>query len=963
MRSRRVIARLVPYVLTFGLLGTSLAWHDVVVQRVEEDLGTPDVVVDQLAVPTVKSDVPVEAAPSDRRSAAGHDHDHPQGGAEAEADGSSADPDAEHQVVIAELTPREVDPYALVGVTWASGVPEAAEVSVRWRSKQGWSSWTELHQEHSTPDEGRPGTEPHWVEWADAVAVRITSPERAVPEDLRIATVDPGDIRGITPTAVSQPGIILRSQWRARASGNCSSPRYGSDTRAAVIHHTVGSNSYTKAASPGIVRSIQAYHMEANNWCDIGYNFLVDRYGQIFEGRAGGINRQVRAAHSGNATVNELTMGVSLMGTFTETGPTSAMKTATARLVAWRFAQYRVPAKGEVSIGGERLNRIAGHRDVRSTACPGKYVYDWLGARGGLRDSVAQILASGGASTAAVTGFRGSAYGPTSIGYRWNAVSRAAKYQVVVSRTSSFAKYGIVTVRVTGARVTGLSSGTRYYAKVRALRSSGSALTKFTPTIAVTTTASTAAANVPAGLRVHSRTGSRLTVVWGPVSRARYYQVRLSRWTSMAGSTARTSSKRYVSFAGLSPGARYYAQVRALRSNGSALGTWSRRVAVSTSPASPPIKKVSWTPTREVAVPSSGSYTFRGHGFGHGIGMGQYGAAGAARSGKTYWSILSHYYPGTTMASRSGKIRVLISGDTTRNVKIVGTSGIRFRIGSGSAVTLPTTMRGEQVERWSIEQEGGSTSSLQYRVDGDYHTYKQWTGSPGRFEASTLQLIFPDESVRTYRTSLVAAHTSSGSSGRDTVNELSLDDYTRGVVPREMPSTWPSEALKAQAVAARTYGARAIRSSSYYDICDTTSCQVYGGATSEKSSTNTAVAETAGRILTYQGLPAYTQFSSSTGGVTGQGSQPYLRPVADPWDDWSGNPRHSWTISVSATKIASKYSSIGRLKAMQVVGRNGYGDWGGRVTGLKLIGSKGSKTITGNDARWSFGLRSNWFNF
>ena len=275
------------------------------------------------------------------------------------------------------------------------------------------------------------------------------------------------------------------------------------------------------------------------------------------------------------------------------------------------------------------------------------------------------------------------------------------------------------------------------------------------------------------------------------------------------------------------------------------------------------------------------------------------------------------------MASRSGKIRVLISGDTTRNVKIVGTSGIRFRIGSGSAVTLPTTMRGEQVERWSIEQEGGSTSSLQYRVDGDYHTYKQWTGSPGRFEASTLQLIFPDESVRTYRTSLVAAHTSSGSSGRDTVNELSLDDYTRGVVPREMPSTWPSEALKAQAVAARTYGARAIRSSSYYDICDTTSCQVYGGATSEKSSTNTAVAETAGRILTYQGLPAYTQFSSSTGGVTGQGSQPYLRPVADPWDDWSGNPRHSWTISVSATKIASKYSSIGRLKAMQVVGRNG----------------------------------------
>lgn len=362
-------------------------------------------------------------------------------------------------------------------------------------------------------------------------------------------------------------------------------------------------------------------------------------------------------------------------------------------------------------------------------------------------------------------------------------------------------------------------------------------------------------------------------------------------------------------------------------------------------------------------MPSSGYYTFRGHGYGHGIGMGQYGAAGAARSGTTYWTILNRYYPGTTQATRSGAIRVLISGDTTRNVKVVGKSGIRFRIGSGSAVTLPTAIGGEAVERWSIEPEEGSSSSLRYRTGGDWHTYKAWNGSAGRFEAGTLDLIFPDESLRTYRTSLVAAHPEAGSSGRDTVNVLSLDGYTLGVVPREMPYTWPAEALKAQAVAARTYGARAIRSSSYYDICDTTACQVYGGVTSEKSSTNAAVTATAGRILTYQGLPAYTQFSASSGGYTAQGTKPYLRPVADPWDDWSGNTRHSWSISVSAAKIADKYSSIGRLKALQVTSRNGYGEWGGRVTGLKLIGSSGSKTITGNDARWAFGLRSNWFTF
>ena len=956
MRSRRVIVRLAPYVLTLGLLGSTLAWQSVSTQRVDEDLGTPRVVVDQLAVPTVRTDVPVTRAPSGAdRSAAGHGHG--QGGAEVEADGSSSDPSAESPVTIAELTPREVDPFGLVGVTWASGVPEAAEVSVRWRGKQGWSDWTELHQENSTPEEGRPGTEPHWVEWADAIAVRVASPVRAVPKDLKIATVDPGDVRGITPAAVGRPGIILRNQWRARASGNCSNPRYGSGTRAAVIHHTVGSNSYSKAASAGIVRSIQAFHMEGNNWCDIGYNFLVDRYGQIFEGRAGGISRQVRAAHSGNATVNELTMGVSLMGTFGKAAPTSAMKAATARLVAWRFSIGRVPAKGKVSIGGETLDRIAGHRDVRSTECPGQYVYSWLGASGGLRDTVARILATGGAAAPAIGGFHATVRGPSVIDYDWNAVKRAAKYQLVVSRKSTFAKYSSRVVKGTEVRVGRLWPGRDYYAKVRALRSDGKPLTSYGLTLRRTTSPPPGSAGIPQGLRVTARSSSGIALAWQSTPKAVRYHVRLSRSASMSSAAYKGVRTARVSYAGLSPNTAYFAQVRAIDRNGAILGRWSKQVTTRT------MAGTNQAAGGAAAVPASGSYTFRGHGSGHGIGMGQYGAAGAARLGKTYWSILSHYYPGTAQATRSGNIRVLISADTTRNVKIVGKSGIKFRVGSGSVVTLPTTVGGATVERWSIEQEGGSASSLRYRTDGDWHTYKTWSGSAGRFEAATLGLIFPDETVRTYRTSLVAAHPEAGSSGRDTVNVLSLESYTRGVVAREMPYTWPAEALKAQAVAARTYGARAIRSSSYYDICDTTACQVYGGATSEKSSTNAAVTATAGKILTYQGLPAYTQFSASSGGYTDLGTKPYLRAVADPWDDWSGNSRHSWSLSVSAAKIASKYSSIGTLKALQVTSRNGYGEWGGRVRGLKLIGSAGSKTITGNDARWAFGLRSNWFTF
>ena len=175
--------------------------------------------------------------------------------------------------------------------------------------------------------------------------------------------------------------------------------------------------------------------------------------------------------------------------------------------------------------------------------------------------------------------------------------------------------------------------------------------------------------------------------------------------------------------------------------------------------------------------------------------------------------------------------------------------------------------------------------------------------------------------------------------------------------------SWHGETLKAQSVAARTYGARAMGASRHYDICDTTSCQVYGGADAETSATDKAVSGTEGKILTYKGKPALAQFSSSSGGYSAPGSEPYLKAVSDPWDDWSGNKNHAWTKSVSASTIQKEYSSIGTLKSLKVTQRNGHGSWGGRVEKLELKGSKGTKTISGNDARWAFGLKSNWFTF
>src|SRR5699024_670412 len=114
--------------------------------------------------------------------------------------------------------------------------------------------------------------------------------------------------------------------------------------------------------------------------------------------------------------------------------------------------------------------------------------------------------------------------------------------------------------------------------------------------------------------------------------------------------------------------------------------------------------------------------------------------------------------------------------------------------------------------------------------------------------------------------------------------------------------------------AARTYGAQEMTSGGYYDICDTTSCQVYGGVAAETPATNRAVRNTKSKILTYNGTPAFTQFSSSSGGYTAKGSKPYLKAVKDPWDGWSGNPNHNWTKKVKRSTIESKYPGIGKLK-------------------------------------------------
>ncbi len=195
---------------------------------------------------------------------------------------------------------------------------------------------------------------------------------------------------------------------------------------------------------------------------------------------------------------------------------------------------------------------------------------------------------------------------------------------------------------------------------------------------------------------------------------------------------------------------------------------------------------------------------------------------------------------------------------------------------------------------------------------------------------------------------------------------LTLENYLRGVVPLEMPALWSVEAVRAQAVAARTYAAyeRAHPRAEHYQICDTTSCQVYGGVSAEHPASDDAIAATARDVLVDRaGEPAFTQFSASSGGWTAAGSMPYLGAQPDPYDGWSGNPVHDWTVKLSDAEIERKLPAIGNLKKITVTQRDGNGDWGGRVVSVTFVGGKGQRTLSGDAVRSLFGLRSSWFTF
>lgn len=339
-------------------------------------------------------------------------------------------------------------------------------------------------------------------------------------------------------------------------------------------------------------------------------------------------------------------------------------------------------------------------------------------------------------------------------------------------------------------------------------------------------------------------------------------------------------------------------------------------------------------------------HVIRGAGFGHGIGMSQYGSYGYALNGAKYQGILGHYYRGTRLASAPSRaVRVLLQPEDpyirVQGATRIGGQALKFNrtyvAKESRGAILVTTASGKRVAR---------------------------VGNGARFTGPDalrlLGLALNGVTSGLYRG---AIEIRTEGAGVTSIDVLDLDSYVRGVVAGEMPSSWPLEALKVQAVAARTYALATRKTTGLYDQYPDTRSQVYRGVTGESVRSDAAVRATAGQIVTYNGVPAVTYYFSTSGGQTeniefsfvGALSKPWLVSVPDPYD--SKSPYHRWTVRTSAAALDRALGAPGSFKSLKVLKRG----VSPRVVQARVIGTKGSVVLSGPTIRTRLGLRDTWF--
>ncbi|HEX4720810.1 MAG TPA: SpoIID/LytB domain-containing protein [Thermoleophilaceae bacterium] len=355
----------------------------------------------------------------------------------------------------------------------------------------------------------------------------------------------------------------------------------------------------------------------------------------------------------------------------------------------------------------------------------------------------------------------------------------------------------------------------------------------------------------------------------------------------------------------------------------------------------------------QASAAANSTFTIRGAGFGHGIGMSQYGAYGYAAHGADWKNIVLHYFTDTHLGNAAGRtIRVLlqsgnktvwVSGatragnhklDSTKSYRLVrtGLNGVELRAAAGKRIATMDGVVPVSSSSGSVVLGGRAISGLS---GGRYRGVLEVR--PGTF------------------------------GGLMAVNALPLDSYIQGVIVGEMPTSWPQPALEAQAVVARSYALTSDAGGAIFDQYPDTRSQMYYGMSRETAGTNLAVQSTAGQVVMYGDQVATTYYFSTSGGRTenienswpGTAPVPYLRSVDDPYDNLS--PRHRWRFVWSRSRLDAKLGGFvkGKLKAVQVTKRG----VSPRIVSAKVVGSKGTTAVSGPQLRSRLRLYDTWAYF
>lgn len=318
----------------------------------------------------------------------------------------------------AVTVPRDL---AVIGASWAKNSAPGAVLQYRLEAAGRWGAW-QVSDSDPAIEEGRrlgarDGSDAIPVTGATRIQARLVGPSGA-PKDARLSILDPsrsggdaaavkeaasgsvgraglrsaaGMSAGVTavtavPTEVGLPPIRTRGLWKANERITNSTDEMA-DPVGFTVHHTAGTNNYTQAQVPRILRGIQQFHVRDRGWSDIGYNYLVDKWGGIWEGRRGSYGGNPRGAHT--AGLNDSLVGISLIGDYEKVRPSAAAVQRISRIIAWKSQELELDPQGTMRLKGRQRPVVVGHRDVNNTSCPGRYLYAELPD---IRQKAAELL-------------------------------------------------------------------------------------------------------------------------------------------------------------------------------------------------------------------------------------------------------------------------------------------------------------------------------------------------------------------------------------------------------------------------------------------------------------------------------------------------------------------------------------------------------------------------------------------